>query len=124
LNGISGGIVYYRLRLVDNDGKYSYSPVREIAVGGSDQPLVAISPNPASSLLILRFGTVTEGRYDLTIVSAGGQLIRSQQIAVASHAAIYISRPPGMAAGTYFVTVSGQGLHQVFTVLFDQALLR
>jgi hypothetical protein len=67
----------------------------------------------------LRFGVVTEGRYDLTIVSAGGQLIKSQQIVVASHAAIYFSRPPGMAAGMYFVKVSGQGLSQTFTVLFD-----
>ena len=119
LNGIRQGYVFYRLHMVDVDGTSSYSPVREIAVDGTDQPLVAISPNPASSLLILRFGVVTEGRYDLTIVSAGGQLIKSQQIAVTQHAALYFSRPPGMAAGTYFVTVSGQGLHQTFTVLFD-----
>jgi len=119
LNGISGGIVYYRLRMVDDDGKYSYSLVREMAVDGSDQPLIAISPNPASSVLILRFGTVNEGQYDVTIVSAGGQIIKSQQIVVAQHAAFYLSRPSGMVAGTYFVKVSGQGVSQTFTVLFD-----
>ena len=119
LNGISGGIVYYRLRMVDDDGKYSYSPVREMAVDGSDQPLVAISPNPAGSVLILRFGAVPEGRYELTVVSAGGQVVKSQEITVAQHGAFYFSRPPGMAAGTYFVTIKGQGLSRVFTVLFN-----
>jgi hypothetical protein len=107
LNGISQGSVFYRLRMVDIDGISSYSPVREIAVDGSDQPLVAISPNPASILLILRFGAVPEGRFDLIIVSAGGQMVKSQQIAVAQHAAFYFSRPSGMAAGTYFVTIKG-----------------
>ena len=119
LNGISGGIVYYRLRMVDDDGKYSYSPVREMAVDGSDQPLVAISPNPAGSVLILRFGAVPEGRYGLTVVSAGGQVVKSQEITVAQHGAFYFSRPSGMAAGTYFVTIKGQGLSRVFTVLFE-----
>ena len=119
LNGISQGTVYYRLRMVDNDGKFSYSPVRDISVEGTDQPLVAISPNPATNLLILRFGAVTDGLYDCTIVNAEGQRIKSQEIAVTQHAAFYFYRPPGLAAGSYFIKISGQGMDRTFTILFQ-----
>jgi hypothetical protein len=119
LNGISQGLVYYRLRFVDDDGKFSYSPVRELSVDGSDQTLVAISPNPASNLIILRFGAVAEGIYELQIFNAEGQQIHAQQLAVTQHAAFYISRLANMGAGSYFIKISGHGMNRSFTILFD-----
>jgi hypothetical protein len=119
LNGISQGVVYYRLRFVDQDGKFSFSPVREISVDGSDQALVAISPNPASSLIILRFGAVKEGLYDIQIFNAEGQQINTRQISVTQNSAFYFSRLPNMPAGSYFIKISGQGINRSFTILFD-----
>ena len=119
LHGISQSIVYYRLRFVDEDGKFSYSPVREIAVGESDQALVAISPNPASSLIILRFGAVKEGLYDMQIFNAEGRHIKTQQMAVTQNSAFYFSRLPDMAAGSYFIKISGQGMNRSFTIIFN-----
>jgi hypothetical protein len=119
LNGISQGFVYYRLRFVDEDGKFSFSPIRELAVDGSDQSLVAISPNPASSLIILRFGDVKEGLYDMQIFNAEGRQIKTRQMAVTQHSAFYIFRLPDMTAGSYFIKISGQGMSRSFTILFN-----
>lgn len=119
LNGIHQGIVYYRLRFVDEDAKFSFSPVREISVDGSDQALIAISPNPASNLIILRFGAVTEGPYDMQIFDAEGRQIYTEQLTVTQNSAFYFSRLADMSAGSYFIKVSGQGMNRSFTILFN-----
>jgi hypothetical protein len=119
LNGLSQGMLYYRLRMVDLDGKFSYSPVREISVDGTDQALVAISPNPATSLIILRLGAVTEGIYDYSIFSEEGRQIKNQRIAATQNSAFYISRTPDMAPGSYFIKISGQGMNRTFTIIFN-----
>jgi hypothetical protein len=42
------GASYYRLRMVDQDGSYEYSKVKDVIVRPGD-PLVLVSPNPATS---------------------------------------------------------------------------
>ncbi|GGB10035.1 discoidin domain-containing protein [Puia dinghuensis] len=61
------GINYYRLRLVDQDGKFAYSPVVLVHYGKQTAPV--LFPNPASSYFTLMAGTqpITEVRiYDLS----------------------------------------------------------
>ena len=45
--------VYYRLKLVDGDGAYTYSKIIELAVGGNRNKL-NVYPNPASNVLYIQ----------------------------------------------------------------------
>ena len=105
--------------MVDADGQFSYSPVKEITMDGSDQALVDISPNPASSMIILRFGAVTEGTYDMQLFDAEGRQLYTQQMTVTQNSAFYFSRLANMGTGSYFIKISGQGMNRSFTILFD-----
>jgi hypothetical protein len=66
------GICFYRLKLMDQDGRYDYSVVRRVLI--QDPGEVLISPNPASSRLLLRFtkGGVEDRR--VQIFSSDGAL--------------------------------------------------
>ncbi len=68
------GINYYRITLVYADGSLSTSVIREVTVNQTEQPTVAIFPNPSSSLVtITSTGNINDlniSVYDLT-----GQLL-------------------------------------------------
>ncbi|MFT3908951.1 MAG: T9SS type A sorting domain-containing protein [Ferruginibacter sp.] len=54
------GVNYYRLRCVDQDGKYTFSKVRKIVFAAKSEFLLA--PNPAPAFTILNFQGVDEAK--------------------------------------------------------------
>lgn len=50
----NGQLYYYRLKMVDFDGTFEYSPVRSAIIDGEAE--IAVFPNPAKSILNLTFG--------------------------------------------------------------------
>jgi hypothetical protein len=72
-------INYYRLRQVDFDGEFEYSPVRAVDFQGQDAE-ISVFPNPVIHMLTIRFGqpTVKEGR--VHIFNSGGRLLQTVEI--------------------------------------------
>ena len=65
---------YYRLRQVDYDGQYEYSPVASVRLG---QPgPFAVFPNPARERLQLRFAATPPPDARLRLRNARGQTLR------------------------------------------------
>lgn len=71
LRNAGGEYVYYRLKMVDTDGSFEYSPIRSVQVSKSGK-IVRIQPNPVSETLhiylpdIDRDAAVTATLYDFT----------------------------------------------------------
>ena len=118
LNNINANTIYYRLRMADIDGKFSYSPVRYISLSGYNNELIQVFPNPATALAIIRFGAVTEGAYQLSVFNAEGKEILVQKIEVTPNSTFYFQRN-NMAAGTYFFKITGKNIKEAFTILFN-----
>jgi hypothetical protein len=60
------GLVYFRLKMVDRDGKFTYSSVKIVRLSGSDNSVaVSVYPNPVTSELRI---TVPDGWQDQEIV--------------------------------------------------------
>ena len=75
VESIGGRRVYYRLKKVDNDGKYSYSAVFTLHLPAHRGFLVY--PNPANDVIKLRlYNTITE-RSILTIADVTGRIVHS-----------------------------------------------
>ena len=94
--------VYYRLRQVDLDGTFSYSPVRTVAVG---KPGLALFPNPttnATTLIGAAPGTV------VTVLDAVGRQVLAATADAAGTAALLL--PAGTASGVYVVRAGSQAL--------------
>ena len=72
------GINYYRLKMNDKDGKYTYSPVRTVnfTKGGL---FVSIAPNPASSFTTITFNYPIKNVM-ISVVDAQGKKVMSEKI--------------------------------------------
>ena len=116
LNGIQAAAIYYRLRMVDIDGKFSYSPVRFISF--SEETGVKVFPNPVTSMAVIQFGVLPEGNYQLTIYSEEGRLIQQRKLYVSPNSTINVPRNGNMAPGTYIYQITGKNYKQSFTLIY------
>ncbi|WBA44392.1 FG-GAP-like repeat-containing protein [Hymenobacter canadensis] len=97
--------LYYRLKQVDADGTFSYSPVRVVTLAGAAEGL-ALYPNPAhgggATLTGAQPGTV------VTVHDALGRLVASATADATGTAAL--ARPAGLPVGVYVVRSGGKAL--------------
>lgn len=119
LNDINANTIYYRLRMVDIDGNFTYSSVKFISLAGTDNNLIQVFPNPATSYVIIKFGAIVQGNYVLAISNAAGKQVMMKQMEIAPNSTFYIHRGANMAAGTYFISISGMTVKQTFTIVLQ-----
>ena len=113
-------VVYYRLRQVDLDGTFSYSPVRALAVR-PDGPVAfqAVAwPNPAEAgrptQLLVR-GPEPTRPLELTLTDAAGRLLARRTASAAGPLAL--PETAGLPAGVYLLTVRQGAGQQVLRLL-------
>ncbi|MDB5269519.1 MAG: hypothetical protein JWP58_2559 [Hymenobacter sp.] len=97
--------LYYRLRQVDADGSFSYSPVRTVAFKGAAAGL-ALYPNPTSASAATLTGALP-GTV-VTVYDALGREVTSAPADAAGTAALVL--PAGLPAGVYVVRAGSQAL--------------
>jgi hypothetical protein len=95
------GLLYYRLRQVDADGTFSYSPVRTVRIGMAEA--LALTPNPAQAARTLASGLVAGAAVD--VFDALGRPVLRTQADAAGQAALAL--PAGQAPGLYLVRSGG-----------------
>jgi hypothetical protein len=94
-------INYYRIKEVDKDGKFSYSPIRKIAYG--DENIITVSPNPAHN--ILQINTKGTSNLQVSIFDFTGRKVSSTML-TNGNGVINIS---SFSRGLYTVTVESNG---------------
>jgi uncharacterized repeat protein (TIGR01451 family) len=100
----SAGINYYRLKMVDQDGQFKYSPV--VATGGSstDFTVQPIYPNPFKNQLQVSFTAPDEQNVQVRLVNKMGAVIYQKEYM--SHKGLNelrIDEADQLAAGIYFL---------------------
>ena len=110
LNTAKPGVVYYRIRSVDNDGKSELSAVRMITIGVQNKPALPVSvyPNPVSHELKIAIPSSWQGKnVSYEIFTATGRLTKRTIVAYSSQTeTINVS---GLAPGLYALKVSCNG---------------
>jgi|GEM_PF-997970 len=100
-NGIQQeSTAYYRLKSVDNGGKYSYSAVITLFAGHSHKNPVLLYPNPARNTLNIRSGSAET----LNIYTVSGSRVQTLLLKPGINS-IDIS---GLSTGLYFGVINGQ----------------
>jgi Secretion system C-terminal sorting domain len=98
---------YYRVKLVDVDGKYQYSATRTISIAGKIQERIVIKSNPVKTNqldLIIDVSKNTRGQ--ISIISLQGKIIQTLERNLAegsNHISADVSSLPG---GTYLIKVA------------------
>lgn len=98
------GVNYYRLREVDNDGKYSYSEVKSLTFGSGDN-MIKIAPNPATDKVNI---TVPGNNKTLTIsiVNSQGRKVKSFTM----NGEFIQKSISDLASGVYYIRINGDGI--------------
>jgi roadblock/LC7 domain-containing protein len=73
----SVGINYYRLKQVDFDGKFEYSPVQSVNFDGANKGTVKIFPNPTADVLTVDLGETLATPTTYSIVNVMGQVVKT-----------------------------------------------
>lgn len=98
---LSAGRVYqYRLKMIDNDGSFSYSKLVSLLADGSERPY--LGENPVSSVITVKN---TQAADQIQIISLDGKII-GQYKGVAGQTVLNAA---SLAKGTYIVNVLRNG---------------
>ncbi len=81
LPGVS--MVYYRLKTVNIDGSYNYSLVIVIKLNSNNGPQLRLLNSLVSGNAVVQYSSPTAGTLQLRVISASGQLMLQQNLAVA-----------------------------------------
>ena len=79
-------IKYYRLKLLDKDGRFSYSPIVSVRTSCGITDYMTVYPNPVITNLTVSFYTTYKGQANLIIVNAVGQQVGNQKMQITSSA--------------------------------------
>ena len=119
-DSISGNL-YYRLQIHDQ-AKLSFSAIQEVNVAAASATTLAatgtaatglrVFPNPATSYINLQTGQAP-GDWQVDIIAASGAVVQRTQALASS--TIYVPFTNKLAAGTYFVRLTG--LHGQQTIM-------
>jgi hypothetical protein len=111
---LSASIFYYRLRMVDLDGKVKYSNIVTVRKDKNGAGAIAISPNPTANTAQLRLETGKNGIAAIIISDATGRVVLTQNATVAAGSNnIAINNLYKLAEGVYNVRVSNNS--EVYT---------
>ncbi|MEP6584319.1 MAG: T9SS type A sorting domain-containing protein [Ginsengibacter sp.] len=76
----SNGIIYYRLKLVDKDSKFSYSQIRNVKLSNKGFG-VNLYPNPAKGFSNVSIELSTAANITLSITDAAGRIVQNMEFA-------------------------------------------
>jgi hypothetical protein len=106
------GIHSFRLKQLDFDGAFEYSPVVEAAVTAPDRFVIESAyPNPFNPATTLRFAVAAEQHVEVTLVNVTGQSVRTlySSTVAADEMQSLVVDADGLPSGTYLVHFEGSG---------------
>ncbi len=97
------GSVYYRIKIIDFNGKVTYSSVVRIAAAVNDIKLVAVLPNPVSNTAQLNIVSTKKDNVQLSVVSMTGQLVQRSNVQLQSGSSIINLDVTNLQSGMYTI---------------------
>jgi trimeric autotransporter adhesin len=114
------GINYYRLSMVDRDGRYTYSDVKIIRASSLVNK-ITVYPNPSSNYVNVSFGQGAGTEVTIRLVNQSGQVLMEKKAAGAAGATVTFPVQQ-YTAGLYFLSVSGaDGSHENSKLLISHS---
>ncbi len=96
---IKGRRVYYRIKNIDNNGKFTYSEIFTIHLPLNTK--FTVYPNPAKDFIRININTNSTVNTQLTITDLAGRIILAKNITIQNGG--FTTSTNGIANGTYFV---------------------
>ncbi len=94
---------YYRLKMLDNDGQFEYSPVRSAKI--EDESLMRVFPNPVDRELGIDMFAIEEGSAMLKIWNNAGIEMYIQSLELLEGNNVFTIETANWAEGVYFIQI-------------------
>ena len=112
------GAIYYRLKVIDNDGSFEYSKTITIKSADNTKDAISVNPNPFTSDLNINIEVANDTKAAYEIVDLNGKTVLSATLNVIKGASsINIDGAERLKQGIYFVRVSTDLGTQVFKLV-------
>lgn len=98
---------YYRLKLLDNDGRFTYSSIKSVTNNGSVN--VVVFPNPTKDVLSLQMTSDARKNIQLQVMSMEGKVLHSVNTVAAQGTSVKALNVASLQAGSYFVKLTSSG---------------
>lgn len=103
-NNIKTGTNYYRIKQVDNDGKFTYSKTASVTIDASGISW-SLQPNPASTKTTIVFNNNFTS-VDITINDANGRQVYKNKLSAVNANQTFDINVSSFAKGVYLVTIN------------------
>jgi hypothetical protein len=104
-------VYYYRLKMVDLDGKVTYSNIAR--VNKSTVKTIKTFPNPVTDVINVEFAN-SKGSYTLSLVNQAGQEVKAIKADITNTTQYVRMERGNLATGMYYVRVKDNTSGQVF----------
>lgn len=102
------GTAYYRLKMVDMDGRFTYSAVIIVRMHNNGLTALQLSPNPAQNILQVQLATTNNDKVSLQIVDAAGRVVKTEQYTTMGNSLAVSIDITGLPAGHYTLVASSK----------------
>jgi hypothetical protein len=112
---------FYRLKMIDNEGRFFYSKILNVQMKGSQNKILLMYPNPAYNDLTLRLTTIQIGPVDVKIIDNAGKLLINKNFTL-QHGENYLSIDgiDKLPASLYFVKVKSSSVDVVEKLIINK----
>lgn len=105
----STGVNYYRLKMVDIDGRVSYSPIVVIINKGAGIEIVNVYPNPVRDAATLSIASAKQASVEVRVSDLSGRTVLTRKVSLTSGTNNIPLNLANLSGGTYLVTVAAEG---------------
>ena len=103
-NGTSNkGTLYYRLKVIDENGRVNYSAIVKVAANQSDVQLVSVAPNPVVNVANISLSSVKKDVVDLRVVSMDGKVVYRTMVTVQPGTSVVNLDVTSLQKGMYII---------------------
>jgi glucose/arabinose dehydrogenase len=107
----SATTIYYRLKIVDKDGNYTYSNIITITLADITGE-ITVTPNPATDKILVTIGVGADTRANWKIVDNAGRVVLQGSVLLKQGRNTVPININKLTAGMYYLVVSGGGAEQ------------
>ncbi len=108
---------YYRLKMVDLDGQYTYSEVLTINLAADRTEISNLYPNPAQDILNLSFVIAEDAAINIQMMDVSGKVLKTQTIHLNKGFKTIKLDVEHLAAGKYFISIPSLQEHSTYTFI-------
>lgn len=111
VSALSAPVIYYRLKINDIDGNYSYSNVVTVSLADI-VGRVTVMPNPVADEAKITIAAFNDGQAQWQILDNSGRVVMQNSVKLKKGTNNVVVNVNKLAAGLYFLNVKGGGIDQ------------